>query len=476
MLRRRLAHSTGFIITIELILIFTILVIGTLVGVIAVRNAVFRLVETRLASRLLVNDAADPPLTIKPISFDVCEAPQFLCPDPSNGLDALLGIRPTGLVSRDQIYFTGPGCTGDLYLARPGDSTLPVGYLNALQGVSYGVGPGDFLSPAGRLYRSDGAPTAIFIESRFASLGPDCATLGGGAEPLNLVVNGSFEAPPLDPGERSVEGVPVPSTPTPWVFTAAPSAVSGHQHPCGPGDPLPCLDPIPGPAFTNSFGPGQNVPDSSNTAHSVSALGLLGGPSISQEIFLTPGDVCSLSFWVGCRIDPLGGPQLCPALGGIEWMVEVTSSGGAEITISDTLTSPPTPPEWQPYSGSFVVTGASPYFIELSDGAIGGAPGVGEINYDDFVLSCVTPPVSGSGVCEDTAATELILLPAVEVLNQAATQNILAAYTPLFNVMAPVAPTLTFTEPTGEGGPIGPPVGDQTEDPVTLPPPTPEDG
>lgn len=181
----RSRNQRGFVITLELILILTILVFGTLVGVIAVRNGLLSLLENKIASTLFVKDGATPPLLIKPISFDLCEAPQFLCPDPDNGLFALLGIRPNRFVSRDRVYFTTTDCTGTAYLATPGDSTLPVGYLNALQGVSYAAGPPDGGSPAGRLYRSTATPAgAVTIQSVWTSLNPDCYLLSNGNDPV----------------------------------------------------------------------------------------------------------------------------------------------------------------------------------------------------------------------------------------------------------------------------------------------------
>ncbi len=177
-MRRESTAPKGFIISLELILIFTILVIGTLVGVIAVRNALFRLAAVKSQYQTIIEDSTVPdPLRLRPVSFDLCEAPQVLCFDPATRLSALVGVRPDRFVSRDQVYFTAPNCAGSAYLAIPGDATLPVGYRNALQGVSYGVGPPSVTSLAGRLFRSDNAagPMAPTILSRWVSLAPDCA-------------------------------------------------------------------------------------------------------------------------------------------------------------------------------------------------------------------------------------------------------------------------------------------------------------
>lgn len=177
--------------SLELLLVLTILVVGALVGVIALRNGLFRLASSRAAATVFVKDSTAPsPFQFRPVSYDLCEAPQVLCLDPANQLSALLGMRPNRFVSRDRVYYTGPGCTGTPYVAVPGDSTLPVGYFNALQGVTYAVGaplawgtPGCLteadlgLTPTCevRLFRSSGAPTPVLALSRFVSLNPDCA-------------------------------------------------------------------------------------------------------------------------------------------------------------------------------------------------------------------------------------------------------------------------------------------------------------
>ena len=63
---RAKTRQAGYLITVELILIFTILVIGSLVGVIAVRNAIFKLMTARAQWQIIVKDADDPPLRVKP--------------------------------------------------------------------------------------------------------------------------------------------------------------------------------------------------------------------------------------------------------------------------------------------------------------------------------------------------------------------------------------------------------------------------
>jgi hypothetical protein len=197
MLRRRRGHSTGFIITLELILIFTILAIGSLVGVIAVRNALFQFYTAKAQFDVVIGDSNDPQVLVKPVNYDLCEAPQILCKDPELGLFALVGIRPERFVSRDRVYFTAAGCTGTPYVATPGDASLPVGYLNALQGVSYAVGPpADFpactlgvnCTSVGNLYRNISLTppddNTVSIASVWTSLNPDCYLFSNTTDPV----------------------------------------------------------------------------------------------------------------------------------------------------------------------------------------------------------------------------------------------------------------------------------------------------
>lgn len=133
-------HEQGFVVTVELLLVLTILIVGSLVGLIALRNGLFRLAEARHNSTLFVKDSAADTKRLKPFGFDQCEGPRILCKDPETDLSALLSVRRNRLASRDQVYYLMPNCLGMPFLAPPDDPVLPVGYFNALQGRSYGVG------------------------------------------------------------------------------------------------------------------------------------------------------------------------------------------------------------------------------------------------------------------------------------------------------------------------------------------------
>ncbi len=217
--RSRSGAESGYLLTLGLILVFTILIIGSLVGINILRAVFIVKAETGL-----IEDSAVTPATVgKAVSYDLCEAPQIPCrdtgltpadivtPGPTEGLYALLAVRPDRFVSRDRIYYTGADCLipgGDTaYIAPPAVAAttpvLPVGYLNALQSVSYGVGaPTGWvfatMSPTGPglLYRSADAavPATVAVASVWTSLAPDCVleTWGSG---LTTAICENFTTP-----------------------------------------------------------------------------------------------------------------------------------------------------------------------------------------------------------------------------------------------------------------------------------------
>lgn len=202
-LSRRSRHAGGFILSLTLLLVVTVVIIGSIVGLTALRDGLLE-----RAGINLIKDSSDPLRFLgKPVDYDLCEAPQILCrdlgfsipagmpePGPTAGLFALVGVRPDRFVSRDRIYYSGPDCTENPFIAPPAippfsPPDLPVGYLNALESVSYGVGapsnwPCDLSSPGdcadgGLLYRAGDLIAADRdILSVWTSLAPDCALEG----------------------------------------------------------------------------------------------------------------------------------------------------------------------------------------------------------------------------------------------------------------------------------------------------------
>lgn len=182
--RRRQA---GFIITIELILITTILVIGSLAGLAAIRDALFKYYMTQQSRELVVEDASGRALG-EVFDVDEHDAPRILYLDrsqPPTIQRALIGIRDDRFSSREPLYYETLSCTGVPCIKSSSDEATDsrdiagdinagsVSYLHALQGGPvYAIGPGDTEALPGFLYR--GTPQqcpfeAVDVQSRWIS-------------------------------------------------------------------------------------------------------------------------------------------------------------------------------------------------------------------------------------------------------------------------------------------------------------------
>lgn len=174
MLRRRANGQAGFVITLELVLIFTILGIGLLVGLVAIRNALFVWWSKKQAQTVWVYDSSVPAKVLGPVrDFDEHETPrlfyidrQFISPTlPDASIDpnwvgrnyrAFVGVRDDRFTSRHRLFYTSGDCSGvAACIAGPGEEgddnravgSPPIGeaggigYLYAMQqGPSYGIG------------------------------------------------------------------------------------------------------------------------------------------------------------------------------------------------------------------------------------------------------------------------------------------------------------------------------------------------
>ncbi|TVU77265.1 hypothetical protein FQP81_04060 [Pseudoalteromonas distincta] len=144
----------GYILTIELILIITILIIGSIGGVILVRDALIKRHQTKVDNQITVVDANNRPLGIA-VSFDEHQAPLIFYTDrgANNTYRALIGIRDDRFTSREAVYYDAPNCQGNPCLKGLSDeatdsqgvsklnNTGNVSYINALQqGPNYAIG------------------------------------------------------------------------------------------------------------------------------------------------------------------------------------------------------------------------------------------------------------------------------------------------------------------------------------------------
>nr|WP_067290485.1 hypothetical protein [Marinobacterium profundum] len=152
--RRTRRDQGGFIITIELILIFTILVIGSLVGLVAIRDALFKYYVNQQSQEAYVMDDTGTVLG-KAIGFDEHEAPRIFYIDrtQSQAYRALIAVRDDRFTGREPLYYEGGSCQGDPCIKSPSDegvdstgvdgisATGAVGYIYGLQGQpTYAIG------------------------------------------------------------------------------------------------------------------------------------------------------------------------------------------------------------------------------------------------------------------------------------------------------------------------------------------------
>jgi len=172
MKRARRGDERGFIITLELVLIFTILGIGLLVGLVAIRNALFVWWQKKQAQTVWVFDSTTAglggPFILGPVrDFNEHETPRLFYidrgvtwgpnPAPNNVFNfrAFIGVRDDRFTSRHRIFYYNANCTGQACIAGAGREDQDnnavgtpevgeaggIGYLYALQqGPSYGIG------------------------------------------------------------------------------------------------------------------------------------------------------------------------------------------------------------------------------------------------------------------------------------------------------------------------------------------------
>lgn len=162
----KIGGQGGFVITLELIIIISILGFGTLVGIVMIRDALVKHYVAKQSSETLVADAAGRVLG-EAIDFDEHDAPRIFFVDRSQDTPfrTLIGVRDDRFTSREAVYYSGSACTGvpciktisDELTSSRGTDSLPgtgnVSYFNALQGgPNYAVGRGSVGLP-GHLYR-----------------------------------------------------------------------------------------------------------------------------------------------------------------------------------------------------------------------------------------------------------------------------------------------------------------------------------
>lgn len=205
----------GFVLTIELVLITTILVIGSFVGIAAIRDALF-IKKLKQQDRTIVVSDSNNKVLGEVFTLDEHDAPQLFyidrtMPDTEKNYRALIGVRDDRFTSREPIYYTGLNCTGEPCikptssesLDSSGVSRLPntgaVSYFQALQGSpNYAIGRSSNGIP-GFLYRETIA--ACPIPEIIAGVG---SPIGSRYISQKVVTGEPCESPinlPLDAGQ-----------------------------------------------------------------------------------------------------------------------------------------------------------------------------------------------------------------------------------------------------------------------------------
>lgn len=167
----------GFVLTLELLLLITILVLGSLVGLVAVRDALFKRYVGKQSQQAILVDAAGRVLG-EAVDFDEHDAPRLFYIDRSlaPARRVLIGIRDDRFSSREPLYYAGGSCSGPPCIKATSDERADstgidgvsgsgaVSYLNALQGPpNYAVGRGADGLP-GALYRESGDICPVAVE------------------------------------------------------------------------------------------------------------------------------------------------------------------------------------------------------------------------------------------------------------------------------------------------------------------------
>ncbi len=201
-------RQRGFILTIEFLLISTVLVIGLIVGAVAIRDSLVKQSFARQSRDIIVADANGAVLG-PVVAFDEHEAPLVPYIDRTQSPDAngviinqriLIGIRDDRFTSREPIYYTGENCTGTPCIKSRSDeyadstdiardtSAGAVSYSIAQQGyLNYGIGRSS-QGVKGALFREtvNSCPASgEGIRSRYLSqkvvTGTPCETTSSGA-------------------------------------------------------------------------------------------------------------------------------------------------------------------------------------------------------------------------------------------------------------------------------------------------------
>jgi len=160
--RRLATRSSGFVISLEFLLVVALVVIPLMIGMILLGRKVITLYLNQVAmmeqplARPVVWDSSGTAKPVGPVvGYDSFAAPTVLFRDRTGILfggseftpGVLLGIRPNRFTTTSRTYYDGVGCAGTPYVKSAASiSPWPsVGFIAQTQGVNYAVGSGNVL-------------------------------------------------------------------------------------------------------------------------------------------------------------------------------------------------------------------------------------------------------------------------------------------------------------------------------------------
>ena len=200
--------SAGFIVSVEFLLVLTLVVLPIMIGLFLVGRKVVLLYLNYVAaveqplSRPVVWDSSATAKVVGPvIGYDEFASPLVLYRDATYDPDwspgVLLGVRPNRFTGVSKVYYTDNACGTVAYVKSPSAALAAaaaggwpsVGFLYQLQGVNYAVGDGNIL------YSGDGTGVTVgTISSVWTSQNTDdaspatggtaCDTTGGSEDDL----------------------------------------------------------------------------------------------------------------------------------------------------------------------------------------------------------------------------------------------------------------------------------------------------
>lgn len=161
--RRLATRSSGFVISLEFLLVVALVVIPLMIGMILLGRKVITLYLNQVAmmeqplARPVVWDSSGTAKPVGPvIGYDQFEAPTVLYRHHTGilvGTDeftpgVLLGVRPTRFTTLSRTYYDAPDCAGTPYVKAAAAAVNPwpmVGFISQTQGINYAMGAGNIL-------------------------------------------------------------------------------------------------------------------------------------------------------------------------------------------------------------------------------------------------------------------------------------------------------------------------------------------